>query len=116
MKCQNLKTLKKYQRGNAKALFGNKKIINNVRLLITGFIIIVVSIIVLLVKTNRVTDIKEILIESFIILIFIALTEFGFLSFFGSKFISINTNQIKLNIVKYFQNYSNSSKNLHSNK
>jgi hypothetical protein len=43
--------------------------------------------------------ISHILIKNFIILIFVALTEFSFLTFFGSKFISLNPNSVNYNVI-----------------
>jgi len=99
--------IKSISANDGKVLSENKNIIKNVIIYVSIFFIIVVLIVIYLVKTERVTDIHEILIESFIILIFIACLEYTFLTFFGSKFISIDTNLIKLNIVEFLQKYTN---------
>jgi F0F1-type ATP synthase epsilon subunit len=44
--------------------------------------------------------------ESFIILIFIAITEIIFISFFGSRYMSLDTNNLKQEIIKNFKEYS----------
>ena len=54
-------------------------------------------------------EFKEILTETFVIIVFVALTEFCFLKFFGSNFISIDPNKIKLAFLKNLQNYANSN-------
>ena len=54
-------------------------------------------------------EFKEIFSETLIIIIFVALTEFCFLKFFGSKFISIDPNKIKVAFLKNLQNYANSN-------
>lgn len=110
------------------ALAGNTKIINKVILYVIGFIlgvILIVGLLKLFTQLNKNKEQKQgqgqdqdielnitsILIESSIILIFIAITEFSFLTFFGEKFISIDTNKVKLEIVKNLQDYSNSLNN-----
>jgi hypothetical protein len=60
--------------------------------------------------------IKDIIIYNLVILFFIALTEFCFLTFFGSQFISIDPNEIKLSIIKNIQNIkSNDTNNVNTN-
>lgn len=44
-------------------------------------------------------SISHILIKNLIMLIFIALTEYSFLTFFESRFISLNPNYVKYNII-----------------
>ena len=51
-------------------------------------------------KINKNINIKNIIIYNIIILCFVAVTEFSFLRYFGSQFISIDPNQIKLSIIK----------------
>lgn len=50
---------------------------------------------------------KEVFIESAVILLFVGLTEFCFLTFFASKFISIEPNKIKAVFLRNLQSYSN---------
>jgi len=50
---------------------------------------------------------KEIFIETAVIIFFVGLTEFCFLNFFASKFISIEPNKIKTAFLKNIQSYVN---------
>jgi hypothetical protein len=100
--------IKNIQAEDVKALSGNKPILKKVIIYIIIFTIIICIIIFTLVKSNKLKNIKEILIESGIILIFIALTEYSFLTFIGLKFISVDTNNVKLEVIKSLQKYSNS--------
>jgi len=54
-------------------------------------------------------ELGDILKESLIILFFIALTEFLFLNEIGSKYISVETNQLKANVIKNLRDYRNST-------
>ena len=92
---------------DAIALSGNTIIINKVIIYIIIFFSIVFVIIFHLTVLKKITNIKETLIESFIILLFIGLTEYLFIKNFGSKFISIDTNGIKSKIIQNFQVYTN---------
>jgi type IV secretory pathway VirB2 component (pilin) len=49
---------------------------------------------------------KKLLIQSVIILLFVALTEFLFLNYLGSKFISINPNKLKAVVLQNVYNYA----------
>ena len=113
--------MKKISANDEKALSGNKKIVKLVKKCILIFSVSVLIIIILFFIISKSTDkdkddenkfsfskILEILIESLIILIFIGLTEFSFLIFFGAKYISIDTNEIKLHVVKFLQKYKDS--------
>jgi len=78
----------------------------NVNVLITAikanlFLIVLVDIIVYILfnKSNKSFSISNILIKNAIILVFIGLTEFSFLQFFGSKYISLNPNVVKHTII-----------------
>lgn len=53
-------------------------------------------------------NIGKILIESLVILFFIALTEFVFITFFGSKFISVEPDKVKASILQKLYEYSQS--------
>jgi hypothetical protein len=115
------KNMKKISENDEKALSGNKEIIELVQRCIGIFSLVVLIIIILFFFISKVTNkdgdeenkftfskILEILIESLIILIFIGLTEFSFLIFFGANYISIDTNEIKLDIVKFLKKYKES--------
>jgi hypothetical protein len=101
--------------GDKDALKGNSKIIKMVSLYIIIFTSAVFVIIIGL-KLNNINnndnedklDLKHIFTESFIILIFIVITYYSFITFFGGKFISINPNAPKLEIIKMLQKYNNS--------
>jgi hypothetical protein len=100
----------KISSGDAKALSGNKVIIDKVTSYIVIFILVVSSIIFLLAITGKIPDLKNILIESFIILIFIGITEYVFIEFFGAKFISIDTNIVKYKVIKCLETYNKALK------
>jgi hypothetical protein len=84
----------------------NKKIITKV-ININVIFFIVVSFIIYFVykKSNKSYDLGEIISNNLVILFFIAITEYSFLTYFGSKFISIDTNQSKLSILKAIDKY-----------
>jgi len=88
----------------------NKKIVKTVTIYNVIFFVVIISIVVLLKINYRIkgSDIRNLVIESFIILFFIALTESIFIYFFGSKFVSININDIKLKFVEMIKNYRDS--------
>ena len=100
--------IKKISSGDDEALSGNKVILKKVISYIVIFFIVIFIIIFLLTITRKIPNLKEILIESFIILIFIGLTEFAFIKYFGAKYISINTNSVKSEIVESLKKYSDS--------
>ena len=50
-------------------------------------------------KSDKSFKVQDILIKNGIILFFVALTEYSFLTFFGSKYMSLNPNSIKYNII-----------------
>ena len=90
-------------------LSGNKKISSTVLVCIFGLICVTAFIMIIFTSSGAVQNVKEILLESIIILLSIALTEFCFIFFLGAKYVSIDTNHIKLNVVKFLQKYSKSS-------
>ncbi len=113
------KNIEKIKKDDDDALKGNPKIMNKVVFYIFLFFMSVVIIVGALkwiqVKNtpivpgappNDIFNIKKILIESFIVLVFIGLTEFSFLHFFGPQFVSINTNNVKLQVFKDLEKYS----------
>jgi hypothetical protein len=109
-------SIDKISEGDADALEGNNELIEKVRTYIIIFFCIVVGIIFVIffffVKNEDSNGDGEkqglpgILTESLIILIFIGLTEFAFLTFFGAKYISLDVNHLKLELVKSLQKYS----------
>ena len=76
----------------------NKKTIQKAVNAITIFIIILLVIIAIIYYKNNV-KLQPLIIKSIIILIFVGLTEYIFLSHFGSKYISLNPNSVKLFII-----------------
>ena len=93
---------------DARMLAKNRPIIIKVIIFITLFIIIVLAMTIYFIQVQNVTNIKNIIVEALIVLVFIGLTEYLFLTFFGAKFISINPNNIKMQVVKDLQKYSKS--------
>ena len=93
----------------------NKKILNNT-LLILIILITVVLLFIIFSFSMRNSNIHffqnfnltKILRESGIILIFVGLTEFCFLYFFASKYIVVNSNLLKKQVVDKLGEYSNS--------
>jgi hypothetical protein len=63
------------------------------------FLILVIGIVSALCYYNEV-EIMQILVQNTIILIFIGLTEFAFLTYFASDYISVDPNKIKYALVK----------------
>ena len=107
--------IKKIQEEDHHHMKGNEKIINKVKLYIGIFAGVVIFIILLhaylehlQLKKNsplQKSKLPGILGESFFILIFIAITEVIFISFFGSKYMSLDMNGLKLEIIKNFKEY-----------
>lgn len=85
-----------------------KNNINIIKLAIKANIIFIILILGLVYYTYSLSNkeflIKEIVIKNLIILFFVGLTEFTFLTWCGSRFISIDPNQIKLAILKNLKN------------
>jgi len=48
---------------------------------------------------------KPIIVESMIILLFVAITEFVFLTYFGSRFISIDVNKVKIALIDKIKSF-----------
>ena len=84
----------------------NNNIIYNVIKINLLFIIVSIGILYYVYKkSNNSFDLEQIISNNLVILLFIGLTEFLFLTFFGSKFISIDPNQTKLSILKSIKKY-----------
>jgi len=49
----------------------------------------------------------NILFESTVIIIFVAITEFVFLTYFGSRFITVDVNKVKVALLEKFRDYFN---------
>jgi hypothetical protein len=72
------------------------------------FTIVVVSVIYFLYnKSGKNFNMKTLIYQNLILLLFVALTEFSFITFFAADYISINTNNIKLNVIKSIENLIN---------
>jgi hypothetical protein len=79
----------------------NNNIISNVIKINFVFVIVGISILYFVyTKSNKSIDLGQIISNNLVILLFIGLTEYIFLTFFGAKFISIDPNQTKLSILK----------------
>lgn len=79
----------------------NKIIINKViKVNILFTLVMVFFILAISYRFSHKFDFFEVIKQNIIILVFIAFTEFAFLTYFGARFISINPNDIKLNIIK----------------
>lgn len=98
--------------GDSTSLAANIPIIKKVKNFISIFIIIILIMTVFFVITKKISNIKikNIIIEALIVLVFIGLTEYSFLTFFGAKFISINPNTVKMQVFKDLQKYSKTLK------
>jgi hypothetical protein len=72
-----------------------KAVIANVILIV----LVILGVYFLYSYSDKSFSIIHILSKNFIILIFVALTEFSFLTFFVSKFISLNPNSVNYNII-----------------
>ena len=107
--------IKEIKENDNQHMAGNKKIIRDVTLYNIIFFVVIMSVVILLKINYRIkgVDMRNLVIESFIILFFIALTETIFIYFFGAKFISIDINNIKLNFFEMIKKYRDSvSRNL----
>lgn len=78
----------------------NKQTINKAIKWLSIFIIIILLIIVFIYYKNKNINIKHIIKQSIIIFIFVGFTYYIFLSFFNSSYIYINSNNVKLFIIK----------------
>jgi len=83
---------------NKKTLF--KAVIANV----ICTILVIIAVILTYMKSKKDFSMRTLLIQNFILLIFIGFTEFSFLTFFGAKYVSINPNSIKHNVVDNINN------------
>ena len=59
-------------------------------------------------KSKKDFKLKEIVIQNIILLVFIGFTEFSFLTFFGSNYVSVNPNAVKEAIVKNLEELDSS--------
>jgi len=79
----------------------NKKVLMKAIIANLFFIVLVsISIFFIHKKSKKDFSMKKIFLQNFILLFFVGFTEFSFLTFFGSKYISINPNSVKLDIFK----------------
>lgn len=90
---------------------------NNNNIIIDAIIANILLIIIILIivryiynKSNKSINFGNILTKNIIILIFIGLTEFCFIYFFGSKFISLNPNLVYYNIINNLKDQYNKIK------
>jgi len=113
---ENIKNLQKEDHHHME---GNDKIIQDVKNYIGYFTIFVVFIIllqigihynknVMLIKEGKSplnSNLPGIFGESLVILVFIAITYITFITFFGSRYMSLDINSLKLEIIKNFKEY-----------
>ena len=85
----------------------NKKIIQTTIIVLIITCIAVFGIIFILFKTSnnksgffKSFDMKKIIFNSALILLFVGITEFTFLTFFGKRFISVDVNKVKIAILE----------------
>uniref|UniRef100_A0A6C0I8E8 Uncharacterized protein n=1 Tax=viral metagenome TaxID=1070528 RepID=A0A6C0I8E8_9ZZZZ len=52
-------------------------------------------------------NLLNIIFESTVIIIFVAITEFVFLTYFGSRFITVDVNKVKVALLEKFRDYFN---------
>lgn len=86
----------------------NKTVKHNA--LIANIIFTIFTILLVIFLYNRSgaeINLFNILIKNFIILLFVGLTYFIFIFFYGSKFISVNPNLIYYNIIKHLKELQN---------
>lgn len=81
----------------------NSKVMNTALIANIAFVVSTIFIVYYLNKSANL-NIKDILIKNFIILIFIGITEYVFLTYFGADFISIDPNKVKYNVVENLKN------------
>ena len=88
-----------------KAASANKKtLLKAVIANIICTILVIIAVIFTYMKSKKDFSMRTLLIQNFILLIFIGFTEFSFLTFFGAKYVSINPNSIKHNVVDNIDN------------
>lgn len=76
----------------------NSKVMNTALIANIAFVVSTIFIVYYLNQSANL-NIKDIIIKNFIILIFIAITKYAFLTYFGADFISIDPNKVKYNVV-----------------
>ncbi len=76
----------------------NSKVMNSALITNIAFVVSTIFIVYYLNQSANL-NIKDIIIKNFIILIFIAITKYAFLTYFGADFISIDPNKVKYNVV-----------------
>jgi hypothetical protein len=81
----------------------NSKVMNTALITNIAFVVSTIFIVYYLNQSANL-NIKDIIIKNFIILIFIAITKYTFLTYFGADFISIDPNKVKYNVVDNLKN------------
>lgn len=81
----------------------NLKVMNNVLITNIAFVVSTIFIVYYLNQSAKL-NIKDIIIKNFIILIFIIMTKYAFLTYFGSHFISIDPNKVKYTVIDNLKN------------
>jgi len=81
----------------------NSKVMNTALIPNIAFIVSSIFIVYYLNQSANL-NIKDIIIKNFIILIFIAIAKYAFLTYFRADFISIDPNKVKYNVVENLKN------------
>jgi len=91
----------------------NKIISKTIKVLIITSIVVFSAIFILFTLSKNESgffkrfNLKEITIESLVILVFVGITEYVFLTYFGSRFIAIDVNKIKISLLEKIKQYLN---------
>jgi hypothetical protein len=56
--------------------------------------------------SNKSYDLGEIIVNNLVILFFIGIVEYSILKYFGARYISIDTNKVKLSLLTNFKKYN----------
>ena len=81
----------------------NSKVMNTALIANIAFVVSTIFIVYYLNQSANL-NIKDIIIKNFIILIFIAIAKYAFLTYFRADFISIDPNKVKYNVVENLKN------------
>jgi RsiW-degrading membrane proteinase PrsW (M82 family) len=73
-------------------------------------LVVVVLIYFIYTKSNKDFNLKTLIYQNLILLLFVGLTEFSIITFYAADYVSIDTNNIKLNVVKNVEKLINSIK------
>ena len=100
----NLNSIKSNRSDDNIVKENNKKVFRNA-ITILLIVLFLISILLFIYKKN--VPLSSIFIQSFIIVFFVGLTEYIFLTFFASKFISVDPQLIKYTFINEIQKFIN---------